>query len=168
MTARSASRVGDRQVRTMDRRALFRQGLRSRTAEEIGSISAFVAVFAVAAFALMGLVVDGGSALVARQSAADEAEQAARAGAGALSVDALRSGSLQLDQAQAIQDAKEFTIAAGHPGTVSVSGGTVSVSVHYVIHTQILGIIGVDTLPISASASAVDLQGVTSVSGQSS
>ena len=128
---------------------------------ERGSISAFVAVLLVAIFALVGLVVDGGSALSARQSAADEAEQAARAGAGDLSVDALRSGSLQLDQAQAVAAAERFTVAAGHPGTATASSGTVNVSIRYQIHTEILGMIGIDTLSVSASASAVDLHGVT-------
>jgi len=120
-----------------------------------------VALLLVAVFALVGLVVDGGSALSARQSAADEAEQAARAGAGALSVDALRSGSLQIDQAKAVAAAERFTVVAGHPGTAAVSSGTVKVSIHYQIHTQILGIIGINTLSISATATAVDLRGVT-------
>jgi Putative Flp pilus-assembly TadE/G-like len=128
---------------------------------EQGSISAFVALLLVAVFALVGLVVDGGSALSARQSAADEAEQAARAGAGELSVDALRSGSLQLNQSEAVAAAERFTVAAGHPGTATVSSGTVNVIIRYQIHTEILGMIGIDTLTISASASAVDLHGVT-------
>ena len=115
--------------------------LRSRSSEE-GSISAFVVLMLVAVFVLMGLVVDGGSALSARQSATDEAEQAARAGAGALSVSALRSGVVQIDQQQAIEAAEEFTVAAGHPGTASVSSGTVTVQIHYRIRTEILGIIG--------------------------
>ena len=147
-------------------RAVWPQGmarlevpLQSRS--EQGSISAFVALLLVAVFALVGLVVDGGSALSARQSAADEAEQAARAGAGALSVDALRSGSLQIDQAKAVAAAERFTVVAGHPGTAAVSSGTVKVSIHYQIHTQILGIIGINTLSISATATAVDLRGVT-------
>jgi Flp pilus assembly protein TadG len=125
-----------------------------------GSITAFVALMLVAIFALVGLVVDGGSDLSAHQSAVDEAEQAARAGAGALSVEALRSGSLQLDAAQAVIAAEQFTVAAGHPGTATVSEGTVTVAVRYRINTQILGIIGISTLPVSASASAVNVQGV--------
>jgi hypothetical protein len=128
---------------------------------EDGSISAFVALMLVALLAVIGLVVDGGSALSARQSATDEAEQAARAGAGALSVSALRSGVIQIDQQQAIAAAVGFTVAAGHPGTASVSSGTVTVRIHYRIHTDILGIIGLATLPVSASASAVDVEGVT-------
>jgi Flp pilus assembly protein TadG len=126
-----------------------------------GSISAFVVLLLVGCMALLGLVVDGGSALSARQSAANEAEQAARAGAGALSVDALRSGSLQLDPTTAVGAAESFAAAAGHPGTASVAGGVVTVQISYRIPTEILGIIGITSLPVSAVASAVDVLGVT-------
>jgi Flp pilus assembly protein TadG len=115
----------------------------------------------VAVFVLMGLVVDGGTALSAQQAASDEAEQAARTGAGALSVNALRNGVVQLNQQKAVALAESFTIAAGHPGTATASSGTVTVRVQYRIHTEILGIVGISTLPVSASASAVDVQGVS-------
>jgi Flp pilus assembly protein TadG len=133
----------------------------SHSTTEEGSISAFLVLLMVALFALMGMVLDGGSALAARQSATDEAEQAARAGAGALSVDSLRSGSVQIDQAAAVEVAEQFTVAAGHPGTATVAAGTVTVQIRYRIPTQVLGIIGVTTLPVVASASAVDVEGVT-------
>jgi hypothetical protein len=120
-----------------------------------------VVLMLIAVFVLMGLVVDGGAALSARQAATDEAEQAARAGAGALSVSALRSGAVQLDEQAAVDAAEAFTVVAGHPGTATVSSGTVTVLIHYRIGTQILGIVDVDTLPVSASASAVDVHGVT-------
>ena len=126
-----------------------------------GSISAFVLLLLVACMALLGLVVDGGSALSARQSAADEAEQAARAGAGALSVEALRSGSVQLDASSAVAAAELFTEVAGHRGTASVAGGAVTVRVSYRVPTEILGIVGITSLPVSAVASAVDVRGVT-------
>jgi Flp pilus assembly protein TadG len=128
---------------------------------EEGSISAFVVLALVAIFVLMGLVVDGGSALTAQQAASDEAQQAARAGAGALSVNALRSGSLQLDSGAAVAAAEAFTVAAGHPGTASVSSGVVTVSVHYRVSTSLLGLVGINSLPVSAAASAVDVEGVT-------
>jgi Flp pilus assembly protein TadG len=134
--------------------------VRTRRTTHDGSITAFVLLLLVALMALLGLVVDGGSALSARQSAADEAEQAARAGAGALSVDALREGSLQLDPAAAVAAAESFTRAAGHPGTASVAGGVVTVEIHYRIPTDVLGIVGITSLPVSAQASAVDVQGV--------
>jgi Flp pilus assembly protein TadG len=120
-----------------------------------------VALLLVALVTLAGLVVDGGAAMSAHQAAVDEAEQAARAGAGALSTDALRSGSLVLDQDAAIQSAEAFTSAAGHPGTAAVAAGVVTVTIHYRIPTSVLGIIGITSLPVSATASAVDVQGVT-------
>jgi hypothetical protein len=138
---------------------LRRCGARERQTDD-GSITAFVALMLVALMALTGLVVDGGSALSARQAAADEAEQAARAGAGALSVAALRAGSLQLDPTEAVQVARQFTVTDGHPGTATISGGTVTVVVRYRIRTQVLGIIGITSLPVSGSGSAVDVQGV--------
>jgi Flp pilus assembly protein TadG len=124
------------------------------------SVSAFVALMLVALFVVLGMVVDGGTALADHQSAVDEAEQAARAGAGALSVDALRSGSLQLDPQAAIAAAEAFTVAAGHPGSATVSSGVVTVSIRYRMPTSVLGIVGIDSLSVSATASAVDLGGV--------
>jgi len=111
--------------------------------------------------ALLGLVVDGGAALTAHQSAVVEAEQAARSGAGAISVDALRSGYVQLDPGSAVAAAERFAAAAGHPGTATVSGGVVTVRVNYSLPTTVLGIIGIRTIAVSAEASAIDLHGVT-------
>ncbi len=129
--------------------------------DDHGSLTAFVALLLVALVALGGLVLDGGSAFSAQQAAANEAEQAARAGAGALSVDALRAGSLQLDDQAAVAAAEAFTAAAGHPGVATVVAGVVSVRIAYRIPTSVLGIVGISTLPVSATASAVDVQGVT-------
>ena len=111
-------------------------------ATDDGAIAAFVLLVLVGLFALVGLVVDGGTALSARQSAAVEAEQAARAGAGAVSVDALRSGYVELDPTAAVEAAERFTVASGHPGSAVVSGGVVTVHVSYQVQTDILGIIG--------------------------
>jgi Flp pilus assembly protein TadG len=128
---------------------------------EVGSISALVALLLVALFVLMGLVLDGGSAMSDQQAAYNEAEQAARAGAGALSVDGLRSGSIQIDQQSAIADAVAYTVAAGHPGTATESAGVVTVHVEYRMPTDVLGIVGIGSLPVAASASAVNVSGVT-------
>jgi hypothetical protein len=110
---------------------------------------------------LLGLVVDGGAAITAQQAAHDEAEQAARAGAGALSADSLRAGTVQIDPSAAVAAAEAFTVAAGHPGVATASAGVVHVQVQYRIRTAILGIIGISSLPVSASASAIDVHGVT-------
>ncbi len=131
-----------------------------RSPDQQGAVTAFVLLLLVALVALMGLVVDGGSAFTARQAATDEAEQAARAGAGALSVDALRSGSLQVDPSEAVVAAEAFAEAAGHPATASVTDSIVTVHIQYRIPTEVLGIVGISTLPVSATASATDVQGV--------
>jgi len=111
--------------------------------------------------ALLGLVVDGGTAFDAHQAALVEAEQAARAGAGALSVDALRSGHVQLDAPAAVDAAQRFMAEAGHPGTAAVADGVVTVRIHYRVPTAILGLVGIDGIDVSAEAAAVDVAGVT-------
>jgi Flp pilus assembly protein TadG len=128
---------------------------------ESGVITVFVALLAVALFALAGLVLDGGRAVGAQQAAQDEADQAARSGAAALSVNALRTGAVELDSQAAVANAVAYTVAAGHPGTATVVGNAVEVSIHYRVPTDILGIIGIGTLPVSATARAVDVHGVT-------
>jgi len=126
-----------------------------------GALTAFVLLLVVGLFALLGLVVDGGAVITAHQAAEVESEQAARAGAGALDVDALRAGVVQLDPQAAVRAAQMFTVASGHPGTASVSGAEVTVRVRYSVPTSILGIVGIHQLEVSAVAMAVDLHGVT-------
>jgi alpha-ketoglutarate-dependent taurine dioxygenase len=132
-----------------------------RGEQNTGSVTAFSVVILLALFSVVGVVVDGGAALGAHQRTVDEVEEAARAGAGALSVAGLRRGSLELDDQQAISAAQAFTVAAGHPGRAWVVGQTVFVQVDYRQPTSILGIVGITSLPVSATASAVDVAGVT-------
>jgi len=126
-----------------------------------GALAAFVVLLMVALLALFGLVVDGGTVLSARQAATAEAEQAARAGAGALSIDALRTGQIQIDGPAAVATAEQFMRAAGHPGTAVVAGGVVSVRIDYQVSTAVLGLVGIDGLAVSATAAAVNVGGVT-------
>lgn len=136
--------------------------LRPRSsAPEAGSLTAFVVVSAVAIFLVMGLVVDAGRAFSARSSALEEAEQAARAGAGQLSVDAVRSGQFAIDPAQAVLAAEAYLAAISQPGFAVVSGQTVTVHIDTSESTVILGMIGVNRIGISVSASATDVHGVT-------
>jgi len=128
---------------------------------DTGSIAAFAVLLLVAMVALLGLVVDGGKGMAAQQAAHAEAEQAARAGAGALSVDGLRSGQFVVDQQAAINAAVAYTVQAGHPGIAMVSNSTVTVNIRYSMSTDVLGLIGISSMQISVSASAVDLHGVT-------
>ncbi|MGH9920794.1 MAG: pilus assembly protein TadG-related protein [Nitrososphaerales archaeon] len=134
---------------------------RARHKPEVGSLTVFMAVFAVALFALVGLVVDAGRAIAAQSAAYAQAEQAARAGAGQLSVEALRSGQIALDPQAAIEAANAYLAAIGERGSTSVTGGVVTVKIQEVEPTVILQIIGIDKISVSAMASATNVHGVT-------
>ncbi|MGQ0631508.1 MAG: pilus assembly protein TadG-related protein [Sporichthyaceae bacterium] len=126
-----------------------------------GSITPFVVVLTAALLAMAGLVVDGGYALAARQDAAATAEQAARAGADALSRQSfLRGGPLRIDRAAAAAAAERHLAVVGHAGQASISGDTVTVTVQVTRTTAILSAIGIETLTASATASARGLTGI--------
>ena len=82
-------------------------------------------------------------------------------GRGPSSVDDLYAGTVTIDPAAAVEAAERFSVAAGHPGSATVDAGVVTVSVRYSVPTVVLGIVGVPSLRVSATASAVDLHGVT-------
>ena len=92
---------------------------RVRAGSDEGATSAVVVVLATALFALGGLVFDGGRAITGRQRAANEAEQAARAGVDAVSLDTLRGdGALTLDPRRARAAAESYLAATGNTGRV--------------------------------------------------
>lgn len=124
-------------------------------------MSAFVAVLAVALMALAGLVIDGGRALTARDRAQAVAEQAARAGAGQLSVPALYQGQVALDPTRAVAAARAYLQAAGATGQVAVHGRLVVVTVTGHEPTVVLDMVGVRSIAVSATASATPVSGVT-------
>ena len=128
---------------------------------ETGSLTVFVVVLTLALFALVGLVVDGGRAVAARSTAAGEAEQAARLGAGQLSLDAIRSGTVSIDPVTAVKAAEGYLRAVGTTGTVTATDRAVVVHIKSSEPTVILGIVGVDSIQISATAQAANVHGVT-------
>ncbi len=126
-----------------------------------GQFLAMTAVFMTMFLALAGLVADGGHYLDAKQAAASEAEQAARAGAGSLSISELHAGTIAVDPATAVTAAEDYMTAAGQPGTAWVVGNTVYTQISYRMPTQLLGIIGVGSMAVSATESATDVSGIT-------
>ncbi|HVC71811.1 MAG TPA: pilus assembly protein TadG-related protein [Acidimicrobiales bacterium] len=138
----------------------FRNGS-TRWLHQEGSLTAFVAVVSTSLFLLIGLVVDAGRAVAARSVAMDEAQQAARAGAGHLSVPALRSGQVQIDPAAAIGAANAYLSSVGQSGTASVVGQTVTVHIVSQEPTVILGIVGINEIHVSVTAQAINVHGVT-------
>jgi Flp pilus assembly protein TadG len=120
-----------------------------------------MAVLCLSLFVLIGLVVDAGRAITARSGAMSEAEQAARAGAGQLSVGALRAGEVEIDPALAIAAADAYLSSVGQTGRTWVVGQTVTVHIDADEPTVILGIVGINRIVISVTASATNVHGVS-------
>ena len=131
--------------------------------DERGSVSLIMVILTVALFAMAGLVIDGGLALDARGRAVDLAQQAARAGAGAISPASLRGSrpDLRFDATAATQRAQRVLTLAGATGEVTVSADTVTVTAHVRQRTVLLAAFGVTDLTASAAATAVVLHGTT-------
>jgi Flp pilus assembly protein TadG len=106
-----------------------------------GQLTLFFAIAVVGLLLVAGLVLDGGAQLRAAQRAQAIAEEAARAGAQAVDVDALMRGeSTRLDP--------------GALGTVSAGTETVTVEATLTEPTLFLSLIGIGDLSASGSATA--------------
>lgn len=129
---------------------------------DAGNASIVLVLITPALFGVAGLVVDGGRALNARQKATDQAEQAARAAADAVDIDAIRTGeALVIDPLAARAAAQRYLAAAGGVGTVSVEQGSVTVTVRATTTTAFFAVIGIHQLIVSGTATARPAQGVS-------
>lgn len=139
--------------------ATIGQGRARRMArDERGAASTgMVVVLGVALLVVGGLVIDGGYTLGARREAMNQAEQAARAGSDALNEGSLRDGTVRVDPGRAIAAANAYLARMGAHGSVSVNGDEVTVTVTSRQDTKILSIVGVGSLPVEATASAVSI-----------
>lgn len=130
-------------------------------AADEGRVTAFVVVLTVAILGLAGLTLDGGLALATKVKAHDQAEAAARAGAQALDLTAYRAThTLRLLPADAVTDAQRYLSTVDATGSVSVAGNTVTVTVTATQRTQLLGLIGIESLTVHSQASASPERGV--------
>jgi Flp pilus assembly protein TadG len=140
------------------------QGRRQWWGTEEGRVSAFVVTLVVAIVAMAGLTLDGGLALAAKVRAGGHAEAAARAGAQALDLGAYRTtGTVQLVPDQAVAEAQTYLAQVGATGTVSVSADTVTVAVTSTHRTQLLGLVGISSLPVHGTGSAHPQRGVVDI-----
>jgi hypothetical protein len=129
---------------------------------ERGSVTAFVTVFTVALLGVAGLVVDGGLILSAHRRAFNEAEAAARAGAQAVDIAALRAGGgVRIDRPDAERRAHDYLASIGREGTVEVVGDTVQVRLSFRQDLTILGAFGVGPRTIEGEGAARAVPGVT-------
>ena len=134
---------------------------------EQGTATVLLLLLTPAVLALAGLVLDGGTALSARQRSADLAEQAARAGADRLDTSALRAtGTGQLDPGAARTAACGYvhTVEPGATCTATIvlaaTGQAVTVHVRTSTPTVLLGLIGVNAFHADGSATAEAVTGV--------
>lgn len=135
---------------------MTRLRLRLRRRGERGAATAFIVGMAVTLLACAGLVVDGGTVLNARMKLADDAEQAARAGAQELDQGVLRgSGVIQVNDGAARQRAAAYMTARGYKvEEITVVGDSVTVTASDVVEAKLLTIINITTFDIEATATA--------------
>ncbi|MEV1083483.1 hypothetical protein AB0I98_35595 [Streptomyces sp. NPDC050211] len=139
-----------------------RAGLGDRARRDEGQITVFVVPLTVAVVMFAGLVLDGGLALAARARAMGEAQEAARNGAQALDLAAYRAdGSVHLIPEQARALAEGYLASTPDTGTVSVTNDTVTVTVTAQQQTQLLDLIGLGAITVTATGSAHPVYGVT-------
>jgi len=135
-------------------------GRRRRVRRDHGQVTPFVVILATALIAFAGLVFDAGMALSAKTQALDSAQGAARAGAQELDLLTYRTtGLARLDPTRARAAALRWLATAGLRGEASATTAVVAVTVRRSHRTQLLALVGVSRLDVSATATATARQG---------
>lgn len=127
-----------------------------QTRTDQGSISIWLVTSSVVMMMLVGLAVDLGGQVHAKQRAHDIAAQAARTGAQQVqSAPAVTGDYLAIDIAAAKNAAREYLSAAHVSGTVKVTDAeTLTVEVTDVYTPRFLGAIGIGDLTVTGEGSA--------------
>jgi len=115
--------------------------------DETGSVSALVVGLLMSFIACAGLAVDGGRMISAKVRVSDQAENAARTGAQALTN--LRLGVPAIDRLKAAALAKEYLGALGSSGNVETTRVDVCVTVRESVDMTLLALIGVSARQIT-------------------
>ncbi len=142
---------------TRPRRQRHGRFSRSQPREERGAATVVVVFLAVALLAGAGLVIDGGYALAGRRRAMNQAEQTARVASDQLSEAGLRSGATHVDDGQARAAAQAYLTTVGARGTVTITSGRVTVTVRDDYQPAILSMVGVGSIDVAATATAVSV-----------
>ncbi|QTE30047.1 pilus assembly protein TadG-related protein [Pengzhenrongella sicca] len=127
-------------------------------------MTVFVVIVVVGILLLAGLVADGGAKLRATQRADAVAAEAARAGGQVIDQpDAIADGTVVVDRQGAATAAQAYLAANNVSGTV-VPGpdrSTLVVTVAGSSPTAFLGLIGIESLPVTGQASITLVHGVS-------
>jgi hypothetical protein len=141
-----------------------RQTATAAADREAGSVTLFFVVAALALFAMVGLVVDGGTKIRAAQQADSLAEEAARAGGQTIVVPpAVRGDPVVADPLGAAAAARRYLSANHITGTVRVAdhGHAVDVAVSVTRPTVFLGMLGIASMTVHGQARARLVRGIT-------
>lgn len=137
-----------------------------RWEQQEGAATIFVVGLATALLMLAGLLYDGGRILDARREAFHTADNAARAAAQAVDIDAVRSGAPPvLDAAAAEVAAREYLDRLGRDGEVLVSADQVTVTVSIDLEMALLGAIGLDGRTVTGTGRAQIVEGISNAGG---
>lgn len=117
-----------------------------------GSISAFVVSLTMTFMVCAGLAIDGGRIIAAKIRAGDNAENAARAGAQALTD--IRSGVPRVDPPRATRIASAYLETTGSQGRIEASRLEVCVTVRSIETMTLLQLVGVDSRQVAATRCA--------------
>ncbi|MBN1174646.1 MAG: hypothetical protein JXA67_20955 [Micromonosporaceae bacterium] len=129
---------------------------------DAGQVTPFAVVMVTALLLVAGLVLDAGMALSTKVQALDTAQAAARVGAQQLNLHVYRTtGVAELDPARAEQAARTWLASAGVQGTASATTAVATVTVRRASRTQLLQLLGIHELGVTATASARAIQGIT-------
>lgn len=127
----------------------------NRQRNERGAVTAWLAGASVLMVTVIGIAVDLGSQVHAKERAHTIAAQAARTGAEQITADAMTGAAPRLDVGKARQAANAYLRSAGVQGTVTVSGGVrVTVNVTDSYTPLFLSSIGIGPLTVTASSTA--------------
>ena len=127
-----------------------------RRRDERGSISIWLALSSLVMMILVGLTVDLGGQVHAKQRAHDIAAEAARAGGEQVqAAPAIEGTYVAVDTVAARNAAEQYLTAAGVTGTVTITGGdTITVDVKDTYRPKFLSVIGMGDLTVTSHASA--------------
>lgn len=124
--------------------------------DERGSVSVWMVMATFALVLIVGIAVDLGGQVHAKQRAHDIAAEAARAGANQLTAqDAMRGTQTSIDPAKARSAALAYVAASGYTGSATLTGDTlIQVTVTGTYRPVFLGAAGVGPTLVTATASA--------------
>jgi Flp pilus assembly protein TadG len=139
-----------------------------RLRNERGSITLMLVILFPMLLALAGLVLDGGAKLRATEHATAIAQEAARAGAGAVNQSAAyATGAFTVSPVQAVAAARAYLAHYSYPATVTVTGqDTISVRVTITQPTAVMSIVGIRAMTVAGRATARLVTSVPAASGR--